>query len=86
MLTVCALIVNGAGRLPGAGGLASELRWLFARDSAARGEFNRASTMLHIADVRRPGSAATILDAALSEVDEREPSKPPRSACRISSR
>lgn len=71
VLSLCALIVTGAGRLPGAGGLASELRWLFARDGAARGEFNRASTMLHIAEVQRPGSAAAILDAVLSDTDER---------------
>lgn len=71
MLSLCALIVMGAGRLPGAGGLASELRWLFARDAAVQGEFNRASTMLHIAEVRRPGSAAAILDALLSGEDER---------------
>ena len=71
VLSLCALIVTGAGRLPGAGGLASELRWLFARDGAARGEFNRASTMLHIAEVQRPGSAAAILDAVLSDADER---------------
>ena len=69
--SLCALIVISVRRLPGGGGLASELRWLLARDSAARVEFNRASTMLHIAEVQRPTSAAAILDGLLWDLDER---------------
>ncbi len=66
-LTILAAAGGGVTRLPGSGGLASEMRWLFGWPSAAN--LNRAHVLFRLTEAQAPGSQNLILESLLGDDD-----------------
>jgi hypothetical protein len=66
-LAVLAAGSIGVARLPGSGGLSSELRWLFGWPSSAN--TNRAHVLFQLAARQAPHSQISILESLLSDSD-----------------
>ncbi|MBU0637984.1 MAG: hypothetical protein KKB50_03905 [Planctomycetes bacterium] len=67
-LAVAAALALSITRLPGAGGLEAELRWLFGRGD--RAALNEAAALLHVSEEQTPGTRLHILAALLRDPND----------------
>ncbi len=71
VLTVLVAAAIAIRRLPGAGGVAAELRWLLVRDNVPPWSFNRASLLIREAEERHPGTRTELFRELLADEDRR---------------
>jgi len=71
VLAVLVAVTLVVRRLPGAGGVADELRWLLACDNPPSRSFNRVSLLIREAEQRQLGARAALFRELLTDDDRR---------------